>query len=275
MGKLRVLRHVLAHVSPRGLQSRWLVPFAAVALTLVLAPLSAGGAPTAQATLHKLPSFGKVEVTLRNTGDVPVTGFRQILPDPFTVTSIETDGASCELRAHHEEFSCTGFAVAPGATWQAVFETPLVYTNETGSDVTYFPGAGPSAFFVSDATGAETGPFEAAWDEEQAETLPLVALGIVGFRTLPARVVAGRKFSAILRLSTNGLDALRAEGKIDCAIEVGAHTLRPVFRRFGAGATVECRWKLPGTWRGKRLKGHVEVSQPGATVVKTFARKIG
>ena len=275
MRKLRVPRHVVTGVSPRGLHSRRLVPFAAVALALVLAPLSAGGSPTAAATLHKLPDFGKVEVALRNTGDTQLTGFRQILPDPFTITEVEADGATCELRAHHEEVACAGLSIAPGGTWRAVIRTPLVYSNEAGSDVTYFPGAGPSAFFVSDGSGIEAGPFEAAWDEHDASPPPLVALRVIGFRTEPARVLAGRSFSALLKLSTNDLDALRATGKIDCAIEVGARTLRPIFKRLSADSMAECRWKLPRTLRGKRLKGHVEVSQPGATVVKAFARKIG
>ena len=275
MRKLRFRRHVLAVVSRRGLDSRGLVPLAAVALTLVLAPLSAGGSAAAQATLHKLPDFGKVEVTLLNTGEGPLTAFRQILPDPFTVTEVEADGATCELRAHHEEFFCPGLSVAPGASWRVVISTPLVYSNEVGADVTYFPGAGSSEFFVSDASGAEAGPFDAAWDAEEAEPPPLVALRVLSFRTLPSRVVAGRPFSAIVRLSTNDLVALRSSGKVACSAEVGVRNLRLVLRRLGAGASAECRWDVPRVFRGKRLIGRIEVSQPGATVVRRFTRRIG
>lgn len=210
-----------------------------------------------QATLHKLPQPGQVEVTFTNAGDTPVVAFRQQLPDPFLVSAVEMDGAACVARPRGE-FACNGFSAAPGSTWKAVFDTPSVYSNETGTDVTYFPGAGPSTFFVTDTSGSESGPFEAAWRDDESIP-PQVALGVVRFEAVPRRPLAGRPFSARLRLSTNDLAALAATGKVTCSARLAGRRVPLVRRSLSSQGIAECRWGIPRGTAGKRLTGRIEV----------------
>jgi hypothetical protein len=230
---------------------------ALVCLVLSFAAVGAAASTPVQATLHKLPQPGQVEVTFTNAGDKPVVAFRQQLPDPFLVSAVEMDGAACVAKPRGE-FACSGFSAAPGSTWKAVFDTPSVYSNETGTDVTYFPGAGPSTFFVTDASGSEAGPYEAAWSEDESIP-PQVALGVVRFQAVPSRPVAGKLFSARLRLSTNDLAALAATGKVMCSARVAGRRVPLQRRALSSLGVAECRWRVPRGTVGKRLTGRIEV----------------
>jgi hypothetical protein len=222
-----------------------------------------------RATLHKLPQPGQVEVTFTNAGDAPIVAFRQQLPDPFLVSAVQMEGASCVARPRGE-FVCNGFSAAPGSTWKAVFDTPSVYSNETGTDVTYFPGAGPSTVFVTNASGGESGPYEAAWSEDESIP-PQVALGVVRFEAVPRRPVAGKPFSARLRLSTNDLTALAATGKVTCSATLGGRRVPLVGRALSARGIAECRWRVPRGTAGKRLTGRIEVVYAEVHAGRRFA----
>ncbi|MBA3366764.1 MAG: hypothetical protein H0U03_13445 [Actinobacteria bacterium] len=193
-----------------------------VALTCLLASgllAVAAGATGVVSGVLRQNTQGSVRIVFKNEGDTTIAAFRQVLPDPFIVTGAQLNGATCTVLGKHE-YACGGFTAAPGSTWSVVFTVPKVYSDLTGTDVYYYPGAGPSTFFVSDATGTEAGPFVAEWNVDDVKQEPYVGLAIVRFVASPIRPAAGKRFTVGLQLSTSDLAAL-ASGRVKCTAKIG------------------------------------------------------
>ena len=135
---------------------------AAAACALLVIPLAAGATVAATAVQTLSVTANKVDVAFTNTGDETITSFRYVVPGDFRVSAPQVDGASCAV-TEAREYKCTGLSVPAGGTWTASFTTPPVYSNDLGFVTPYIPAAGPSTFYLSGA-GAETGPFQAAWN---------------------------------------------------------------------------------------------------------------
>jgi hypothetical protein len=101
----------------------------------------------------------------------------------------------------------------------------------------------------------------------------LVRLVATGTSTVPAAAVAGRSFTIRLRVATSAGAAVRA-GRVACVASVGKTRLRTAASGWRNGLAF-CSWKLPKSARGKTLRAVVRVNSRGATLTRTFSRRIG
>ena len=62
-------------------------------------------------------------------------------------------------------------------------------------------------------------------------------------------------------------------GKVACKATIAGRALRPRFRGFAAKSAV-CWYRLPGTARGKTVRGSISLAYAGKSVTRTFVRRI-
>jgi len=95
------------------------------------------------------------------------------------------------------------------------------------------------------------------------------ALSFARFTTTPKRPVAGRSFSAVLRVAGSG-----AEASVTCRASIAGARLRRTAKAFSAGQA-RCTWAVPPSARGKRLVGAIVVTERGSRVARSFSMRIG
>jgi hypothetical protein len=97
-----------------------------------------------------------------------------------------------------------------------------------------------------------------------------VTLKQTAFTTTPAK--AGKPFSASVAASESDTGGAIKTGTITCKGTVGTVHLRATHSLRTGVAT--CNWKLPKTAKGKLFHGTVTISSHGATLKKTFSKRI-
>ncbi|MEX1357261.1 MAG: hypothetical protein WD981_01420 [Gaiellaceae bacterium] len=90
------------------------------------------------------------------------------------------------------------------------------------------------------------------------------SLSVVRFATSPKRPIAGRTFSAVLRVTGTG-----AEMSVTCRANA------PLAGKSLTAGRARCTWRVPPGAKGKRLRGWVAVSELGTTVRRSFAARVG
>jgi hypothetical protein len=96
------------------------------------------------------------------------------------------------------------------------------------------------------------------------------ALRVSRFARTPAAPRAGRRLTATL---TVGGSALPAAGKVICTAAVRGTRLRPIVRRYRAGAAT-CAWNVPRTAKGARLVGSMALVAGGQTLSRRFGATV-
>jgi Tol biopolymer transport system component len=92
------------------------------------------------------------------------------------------------------------------------------------------------------------------------------------FALSPSRPVAGRLFTARLRVVTDDGDAVRS-GVVACQAKAGGRRASLVARGLRRG-TAFCTWRVPIKARGRTIAGSVRVSAAGRSVTRTFSRRV-
>lgn len=90
-------------------------------------------------------------------------------------------------------------------------------------------------------------------------------LGFAGLTITPKAPLAGRPFSAALRVTGSG-----GEGSVTCRASVAQTVLRLATKTLSSARAL-CTWPLPPRARGKRLTGSIAVSERGSRVVRAFS----
>lgn len=90
-------------------------------------------------------------------------------------------------------------------------------------------------------------------------------LGFAGLTLVPKRPLAGRAFSATLRVTGSG-----GEGSVTCRASVSGTRLRLTAKTFAQGRAL-CTWALPRGSRDKRVTGSIAVSERGSRVARSFS----
>jgi hypothetical protein len=91
--------------------------------------------------------------------------------------------------------------------------------------------------------------------------------------TTPTRPVAGKLFSAKLRVTRSDTGAALKSGQVTCVGRVGRAALRAKTRRF-VGSLAVCAWAIPATAKGKTFRGSVAVVFEGKRAVKAVSATI-
>jgi lysophospholipase L1-like esterase len=88
----------------------------------------------------------------------------------------------------------------------------------------------------------------------------------------PASPVSGRRFALRLRVVTSTGAAVRG-ARVTCAGVVGTTKLPSVSRGWSRGLAC-CAWKLPQRMRGRTFRGRLRVERAGATVTRSFTKRV-
>jgi hypothetical protein len=94
------------------------------------------------------------------------------------------------------------------------------------------------------------------------------------FSTSPRKPVAGKLFTVRLGVARSDTGALLSSGEVTCAARVAGAPLTPRTQKF-VGKQAVCAWAIPGTARGKVLRGSVTVAFEGRRISKSFLVTIG
>jgi hypothetical protein len=90
----------------------------------------------------------------------------------------------------------------------------------------------------------------------------------------PRRPEAGRPFRASWPVRTNAPAELVRGGRVACSAQGGGSKLRVLarsLRRTSTGAVATCRWRLPGSLKGRRVRGSVVVSYDNRVAQRKFS----
>jgi hypothetical protein len=90
----------------------------------------------------------------------------------------------------------------------------------------------------------------------------------------PRRPVAGRTFTAALTVARNDTGAVLKGGQVICTAKVGGARITARVRKF-VGNQARCAWQIPGSARGKPIRGSITVAFEGKRVSRSFAATIG
>jgi hypothetical protein len=96
------------------------------------------------------------------------------------------------------------------------------------------------------------------------------ALRVSRFARTPAAPRAGRRLTATLTVAGS---ALPTAGKVTCTATVRGTRLRPIVRRYRAGAAT-CAWNVPPNAKGARLIGSMALAAGGRTLSRRFSATV-
>jgi hypothetical protein len=94
------------------------------------------------------------------------------------------------------------------------------------------------------------------------------------FALSPRRPEAGRALTASLTVARNDTGATLKGGAVTCAASVGGARIAVRVHRF-VGSQARCAWTVPGSARGKPLRGSITVVFEGKRITRSFAATVG
>ena len=105
------------------------------------------------------------------------------------------------------------------------------------------------------------------------QVLMTVSLKPAGFTTSPNPARAGQPFSVGLAVTQSDTSAFVQQADIVCTATIAGVRLAVKTRRLVNGVAA-CVWRLPGTARGKTIRGTIVVSTQGAQLTRSFSARI-
>jgi hypothetical protein len=94
------------------------------------------------------------------------------------------------------------------------------------------------------------------------------------FALSPKRPVAGRTLTANMAVARNDTGALLKGGRVTCSATVGGARVAARVQKF-VGTQARCAWLIPGSARGKSIRGSVTVVFEGKRISRSFAGTVG
>jgi hypothetical protein len=94
------------------------------------------------------------------------------------------------------------------------------------------------------------------------------------FALSPSRPVAGRTLTASLTVARNDTGAVLKGGTVTCVATVGGARVAVRVHKF-VGSQARCGWAIPGSARGKAIRGSVTVVFEGKRITRSFAATVG
>jgi hypothetical protein len=237
-------------------------------ITSVVVSNDAGNQITFRINVAKLvvPSDGHVLIAI-DTDQNASTGYHGI--DYMFVGDLSTNSFAV-ARWSGSDFGETSDSTA-GARTDDTGLTFSINSSELGNTTSFsfwartIHGSDVSAGNYDDA------PDQGAWDYQLGSTAPLrlsVGLSTVG------KARAGKPFVAVIEVvRSDGADTTLNPGDVSCAARAGATPLK-ARTTVADGPAAGCGWLLPKKSRGKTLHASITAALDGATVTKTFTRKI-
>jgi hypothetical protein len=107
----------------------------------------------------------------------------------------------------------------------------------------------------------------------KVNTAPL-KLVAKGFKLTPGRPLAGRTFTAALTVARNDTGAILKGGTVVCTATVGGGRITARVRKF-VGTQARCAWLIPGSARGKPIRGSITVVFEGRRISRSFSATVG
>jgi hypothetical protein len=104
-------------------------------------------------------------------------------------------------------------------------------------------------------------------------TAPLKLVAKSYTRT-PSRPLAGRTFTAALTVARNDTGAILKGGQVICSATVGGARITARVRKF-VGSQARCSWLIPGSARGKPIRGSITVVFEGRRISRSFSATVG
>jgi hypothetical protein len=95
-----------------------------------------------------------------------------------------------------------------------------------------------------------------------------------GYTLTPRRPVAGRTFTAALTVARNDTGAVLKGGTVLCTATVGGARITARVRKF-VGTQARCAWQIPGSARGKPIRGSITVVFEGRRISRSFSATVG
>jgi hypothetical protein len=107
-------------------------------------------------------------------------------------------------------------------------------------------------------------------------TVNTAALKLIAksYRLTPRRPLAGRTFTAALTVARNDTGAVLKGGTVVCTATVGGARITARVRRF-VGTQARCAWQIPGSARGKPIRGSITVVFEGRRISRSFSATVG
>jgi subtilisin family serine protease len=99
-------------------------------------------------------------------------------------------------------------------------------------------------------------------------------LVLVRFATTPVRSKAGKPFAAAIAVARKDTGARVRTGKVLCSARLGGRSRVHLVRAGFRGGLARCSWRIPAGSRHKLLRGSVGLSYHGATIRRSFTRRI-
>lgn len=93
-------------------------------------------------------------------------------------------------------------------------------------------------------------------------------LAFAGLALAPSPPLAGRTFSATLRVTGSGTGVT-----VSCRASAAGRALRLLSTRFASGRA-RCTWAVPRSAKGKRLAGTIAAAERGSRVVRRFSLSV-
>jgi hypothetical protein len=94
------------------------------------------------------------------------------------------------------------------------------------------------------------------------------------FALSPRSPVAGRALTASLTVARNDTGAVIKGGTVVCSANVGGARIAVRVHKF-VGSTARCAWLIPGSARGKSIRGSISVVFEGKRITRSFAARVG
>lgn len=94
------------------------------------------------------------------------------------------------------------------------------------------------------------------------------------YRLTPSRPQAGRTFTAALTVARNDTGAVLKGGTVVCTATVGGARIAARVRKF-VGTQARCAWQIPGSARGKPIRGSITVVFEGRRISRSFSATVG
>jgi hypothetical protein len=107
----------------------------------------------------------------------------------------------------------------------------------------------------------------------KVNTAPL-KLVAKGFKLTPRRPLAGRTFTAALTVARNDTGATLKGGTVVCTASVAGARITARVRKF-VGTQARCAWLIPGSARGKPIRGSITVVFEGRRISRSFSATVG
>jgi hypothetical protein len=104
-------------------------------------------------------------------------------------------------------------------------------------------------------------------------TVPLKLVAKSYTRT-PRRPLAGRTFTTALTVARNDTGAILKGGQVICTATVGGARITARVRKF-VGSQARCAWLIPGSARGKPIRGSITVVFEGRRISRSFSATVG